>query len=518
MSLLKWIAPAWQRRRSRRLVVRAMVAAAAIGLLGGCAHGPAPAAALGPTYGRLVISAEACKAPSAASVGHAGAAEDLRQLGEILARGYAGYELAASAGLAWDAQLAALGAQVAEAPEPLPLESLRQAVLESLRATRDGELAVGSRAPTGEVRWGRAGRHLDAYTTELLLEADGAGGFRVRTPKALAGATLIDCQGRKAADLVRPSFAGGPAARLVLLRDRTPDDLVCSFRLPGGATRSEALALHRFRLAQGVTDGPAFSRGELEGVPVLRLSALSGSPSLVAEFVDSAVELRRAPAIVLDARQNLGGAEAPVRQFFTRLTDGPLRRPVSEDLWSEVTLAGQANSARCALAEAGDDPATRGLANQRLAAAERALRAAERERPQGGREWKKTEGSDAGTAPQPFRAPLVLIVDAGCGGACELLASYVRQLPGGLVVGENTAGVGVLAEPRRFRLPRTGLLLEVPSRHLHDADAARAARPGQGTQPDLWIDARDPLPEAVALTRCLGEPSCASALGRSASR
>lgn len=112
---------------------------------------------------------------------------------------------------------------------------------------------------------------------------------------------------------------------------------------------------------------------------------------------------------------------------------------------------------------------------------------------------------------------LVVLVDGECASACESLVSYARQVPGTLVVGENTAGVGVFGEVRPYRLPRSGIWMQAGRKWFHDADPARAIVEGVGHQPDIWLDGGDLRLRAETIARCAQRQECAAAL-RSAVR
>jgi len=485
----------------------------AVLLLAGCAHAGPSGAVLGDDFKGLLVEPGQCRAPAVPAISRAAAAADLTLAEQVLRRGYAGFDAVARGGFDWDAAFARLRADVAAAPEPIAVEDLRQMVLGALGPTRDSHLALWTVADDGTWRWGACGRHRDAFTADPLLVRDGDA-WKVKAPAALAGATLLGCDGRKLEEIVRPSFAGGPAARLVVLDEGQPLDLRCTLRRPDGQSAPELLPLHRFRLGRALREGAAFERSESEGVAVVRLASFGNRyADDLARFIDSAVDLRQAAALVIDARGNHEGSDGYLRTFFTRLTRGPLRGATSETLISEVTLQGQQNRDRCDRAAAAD-PATIGAAEGRLSASRRALSAAYVAEQRPFRRWTRTTPEESGTAPALFRAPLVVIVDAGCAAACEALVAFARQLPGSLIVGENTAGVAAFGEPLPYRLPRSGLWIQTAMTWLHDAEPARVVAEGEGQLPDVWIDETDPLPTALALSRCLGDSACAAALGR----
>ena len=143
---------------------------------------------------------------------------------------------------------------------------------------------------------------------------------------------------------------------------------------------------------------------------------------------------------------------------------------------------------------------------ERTREAERALETAMRER---GPFVDRIEGTytEPGRAPAPFRGRLVLLVDRGCGSACETAVLLARQLEGALVVGENTEGTMKVGELRHYRLPRTGVWVAA-GRRAH-ADPALGTFPeGRGYLPDVWLDGSSTDADVRAIVECLRAPAC----------
>jgi len=96
---------------------------------------------------------------------------------------------------------------------------------------------------------------------------------------------------------------------------------------------------------------------------------------------------------------------------------------------------------------------------------------------------------------------VVLLVDRRCASSCESAVTIARTLPGAVVLGENTAGVGRFGETLEYRLPSTGLWMRAGSKHFIGLEE------NVGLRPDLWLDDPDPLGAARELAECLAAPS-----------
>ena len=144
---------------------------------------------------------------------------------------------------------------------------------------------------------------------------------------------------------------------------------------------------------------------------------------------------------------------------------------------------------------------------ERVARAERLLERAMHDR---GPYVDRIEGTytEPGLAPAPFRGRLLLLVDRACGSACETAVMLARQLPGTLVVGENTEGTMKVGELRQYRLPETGVWTTVGRRAHMDRALGRTFPEGRGYQPDLWLDGDSVEADVAAIAACLADDAC----------
>lgn len=456
----------------------------------------------------LLFPSEVCGTPSAAEVTHVDLLYDLGILELLLRQGYAGFEPLADQGLDWDALFADMRAGVEELPDPVPVARVQDWVLRFLEATGDNHLALWRIGEQGWWTWRSAGRHHDAWVAEVALRPDGQGRWVDG-----GGARIEGCEGTDATALLQPVFDGeDPLAlawRPLVLSVAEPPPLHCEFE---GEDQVRRLPLRRLRgFDQDLPHQPAWEPILQEPLFGIRLRTLAREqePELLA-FVETAGQLRAAPAVLLDVRGNPGGSDNPVMELFSGLTDQPLRYDDIEQLDSSVALLGDIQGLRCDLARDKAAPELQDEWARELEALQAKLDVWRAEGAEPWRRWEHHTLTTEGLAAEPWRGRLVVLTDRGCASSCETVPLLARQLPGSLVVGENTGGVGVFGEVKSFRLPRSGLGLGLGSKYFHHLDPALDIEEGVGYLPDLWLDSPDPVTAATAVATCLADPACSS--------
>jgi len=242
----------------------------------------------------------------------------------------------------------------------------------------------------------------------------------------------------------------------------------------------------------------------------LRLRTLSPAHTgSLDAFAASSVDLRNAPAIILDLRGNSGGDDTWVMRWFVGLTNGELRYTTIDELASEVTRQGDVNSAVCDLARGDNDQEGKATAEKRLKTARATLANAARTPGRPYRDWHTRTPVTNGRAPTAFSGRLVFLADSRCASSCETFFQYARQVPGSVIIGENTAGVGAFGDVRTYRLPHSGLGFSAGKKWFHDKDPRVLAPENRGYLPDLWLDSDQSPALAELLAECLTDPSCA---------
>jgi hypothetical protein len=396
--------------------------------------GPAPEA-----LRDLVLSEDDCEgAPEEFWVSHDAVRADLDVVERIIREGWAGFDVRTAEGADWKAVFAALRSGIGALPDPVAAGELSRYLADGLRAAaRDNHLAFAWVDARGRRRMSSCGGHLDAWTQD---GGAGEGAFLVGSPPRV-----------EKRPLKLSATQPGPEWR----------------RLISGARDKGELAFER--------DGA-----------VLRLRTLdTGRATELKAFAAAGVELRDAKWVLLDLRGNSGGGDGPAIEFVKNLTSGPLKYGQIDLLDSDVTRQGELNVFTCEAARPDIDRESRAELERHREAARLRLPEAKL------REWKTRQAAFEGVAPKPFAGKLVLLVDRRCASSCESLVTFARQVPGAVVVGENTAGTGAFGEVLDYRLPRTGLWMRAGSKRFDHLEEIA------GVTPDFWIDAEDP--RAIAL-------------------
>jgi len=456
---------------------------------------------------QLLIEYGSCAAPAAAALSRDQVLQDLELLELALRQGYAGFDELARQGLDWEALFHDMRAGVARLREPISTARLQDYALQHLAATGDQHLALFRVTEEGWWIWRSAGAHQDPWIAEPRLLRDEQGGWRDPTGRILAG-----CQGYDLDALLQPVLASLEPLELawapLLLAQAEPPPLQCDL---GG----EAVELPLRPLpSQDLGEGPAYEATALQGMQLLRLRDLSlEQGQLLAAFAAAGRELASEP-VLLDLRGNGGGSDRTALEFFGGRSSTALACNDVARLESLVTLLGRTNWRRCSLDREQDPDRRQELeAELRRLAARRALATVAQQRDgHASRSWERWTPELSASVSSDEPAPLVALMDRGCASSCETAALLARQLPDGLLLGENSGGVGVFGESLRYRLPNSGLNLMLGSKHFQHPDPALAVQEGVGHIPDLWLVEGDAQVAAQAVLACLGEESCAEPL------
>jgi len=480
--------------------------ALATALLAGCssprepkygvlAPGPAcdaPTAAAPDVFAELVAPDGACLAPPPATISRAGALADLDAVERVLRRGYAGFELTAMRGVRWDRVLREMRDAIGGMKEPIATDMFGAWLADRLSLTKDDTIAVTAHGKGGTPRVESAGARDDAYVLDLVT--DGRRRILSAADPTLVGKDLQDCDGLREEDTATPT-KGKLTGRVVMLSPRAPAPMTCTLRDDAGKETTASIAFRRV-LPGGTGAGPAFEqRGTT--VPILRVRSLDEErhPQELEQLTNTAARLAQQSAFVIDLRGVAPGAYT-FDSFFSALLPKPQPSGDRFTLWSEVTAQGSINQALCAPTEETD------LAQERASLAELAKTGPERGWLRGRSAVAPRVGGRGPTRAYP--GVIVMVVDARCAGECEAAVTLLRQFPRTVLVGENTAGRGEIAEPLPYRLPRSGLWFTAGSTLQQGLTYQ-----GRGHQPDIWLDGDRPDDAVEAIAQCAADAGCA---------
>lgn len=435
------------------------------------------------------------------------AREDLQALARELRGAYAGY-----ADLDWG--MGVRGSSWAEwtrmceerigARDRWSWPDFFELIREYLAPVEDAHFFVaGSALVEGRLEYRRAGfaRHQAAFFSDLLIFEDG-GDFLIRwTPEALApwrgwkvdGAPIVP-EPREVVPGVPylfPTLARSPddsasissAYLLGMLadRDQPPESLRVRL-LPARAAEGTggeaagaqplALPLHRGRAHLAAAPDAPWKMTLPPAAPLPRLAVRTANPALLADLPVTADTLRALPRVLLDLRANGGGSDLPALQWCQRFSGQPF-----DWVCSVVRWPNRSEPLRSWVSS---------VAEPRTA-------------PSGPGQVKPAS---------PYAGTLFVLVDKGVASSGETFTHLAGQVPGAILLGENTAGcVSYGNVQERPALPHSGIVVRFGVTKFI-LDWVRPTREGIGFFPDYWLDTADPerlIARLTAGTRASGD-------------
>ena len=447
-----------------------------------------PSQALRTSYSDLIQPAETCREDGPRTVSPAEANQDLDVFERLVRRGYAGFRFVPED--EWTRAFTQTRAALTEVDTPL---ALRDLLAERFAFLDDNHVGFWIYRD-GERSWRGVGGHHQAYVGDLRFTPREGAYF------AAGAARLVECAGFE--HVVQPvwSAAGELVHRPVVLSRSALDAIECTFEADGEhEQRSIALAPLDLPAARG----PAFEMLEAP-FPWVRLRTLfTDRAGALDRFVESAAEVRDAPVVVLDLRRTGGGSDRYLIRWFGALVRQDLQYWTRGRLTSEVVLQGGLNFWECVRAANPTDAGGAAWIDARIERAHRELDSAMRER---GMFYDLDRRSPKVFGEGTFDGRLLVVTDRRCASACETAVLLARQVPGAVIVGENTGGVMKVGEMRRYRLPnsRVGVSLG----HQSHEDPFGEFRESLGFVPDVWLDGNDPDQAIRAAAECLARPEC----------
>lgn len=451
----------------------------------GGSQAPAPSDETHEAFHEHLVPAGECRAPGPGLLSPQQMLGDVATLERLFARGYAGYP--ATSAEEWGATFQSLREGL---PSDASSAQFRDFLAAGLQSVDDNHVGLWSFDPSRTFR--STSGHARPFVGPALTRTDDAW--------TLNAQALGIC--RSGEEIVEPKpvwEAEGVTYRHVVLSREPLSTLDCEF----GPIALEELRLEYER-------GPAFERIDAP-FPWIRLRSLMTTHAGALEnFVDSAPDVRDAPVVVVDLRHTGGGSDRYLRRFFAAFAHEPLSYWHTGTLRSEIMLQGALNFWSCVRAAgSGRDAAGRAWLDARIERAEQEIETDMNERGVF-REILERDMPVAPTSTEPFAGRLVVVVDRGCMSACESAVVLARNIPGALIVGENTGGVMKVGELRWYRLPASRVWISLGHRSHSDPEGAFAE--AHGFEPSLWLAPGDTNERIRQLATCLGDAECARGL------
>lgn len=452
-----------------------------------CACGPSQA--LRTSYSNLIHPASECRQDAPTQLSSDAVQSDFDTFERIVRRGYAGYPFFSEAN--WASAFQTTREQLRGVETSV---AFRDVLAERFAFLQDNHVGFWT-YQDGRRSWRGVGGHHQAYVGAMrFTERDGQ--FY-----AAGAAKLVHCEGFE--EVIQPVLSGSDVTlRPLVLSPEPVESIQCQFDVDGHVSER---TLPLTKLEMNAPRGPAFERIEAPFAWVRLRTLFTDRAGALDRFVESAAEVRDAPVVVLDLRRTGGGSDRYLIRWFGQLLQRDLQYWRRGRLSSEVVLQGGLNFWECVRASNPTDEGGSVWIDARIERAHRELDEAMNEQGEF-RDLDVRTPMVFGEAPSAFEGRLLVVTDRRCASACETAALLARQVPGAVVIGENTGGVMKVGEMRRYRLPnsRVGVSLG----HQSHEDPNGAFRESYGFLPDVWMDGENPDAEISAVAQCLMRADC----------
>ncbi len=250
------------------------------------------------------------------------------------------------------------------------------------------------------------------------------------------------------------------------------------------------LTLHENRMRSSQRQpGEIYSRTEVDGIDLVSVSSFShDSREILLDFVDSGAELAETDRLIVNLMGNHGGSSSYARSFILNLNGEAEWNMYYAFLCSPATLGS------IAAYPLTDDtrPETRETVYRLREALEQM-----RERPF--RNWMYVRNELPARQMGNYEGTAVFLIDREVASSGEALVDYSKSIPGVVLVGENSAGVGTFGEVQSYWLPNSHIQFSIPSKLF----LVPGFEEGIGYLPDYWLDSSEPVAE---IARWLNNP------------
>jgi C-terminal processing protease CtpA/Prc len=176
-------------------------------------------------------------------------------------------------------------------------------------------------------------------------------------------------------------------------------------------------------------------------------------------LADDYPEHARRPTLLIDLRGNQGGSLEYLRAWIAQARQGEWRSHPYQEVVGALWPCGPWNVAV-------ERQIREGTVDLPEARAERERLRAAWSHPPPAPPSRLGLGLQRGRATHPYTGRVVVLLDRNAGSSGELAALDLRRALGAVLVGERSAGTMQYGEVRRFVLPHTGLVCQVPTRRF----------------------------------------------------
>lgn len=396
------------------------------------------------------------------------ALEDIEMIKYLFDNAYSGKEYWENNGVNFASMYNKLN-EYANKNESIEISALETIICESLSEISDGHLSI-----EGSDRYSFF-KHNDAYFADLLIEKNNDGYIVIKSneDKILPGAKFIDSEKLLFKTLSAPSkqhYLIGKLSRKYIQNIKIEFD-----------SGAQTIRLHNCKISSPCESDDIFTVKEIDGVQVLKVSSFgSNHDKKLRQYSQYGSKLRGEPHFILDLRFNGGGSSRYSEEFFKNLN--------TTAHW--LKAGGVLNSPPTAQSWANDDYASAPTFLKEMILEARELVKKLKKEPS--RTWDLFYEKMVQQMGD-YKGKSIIISNRKVASSGEATIAYSKSVPGNIIIGENSGGVGTFGEILTYMLKNSKIYFNLPSKLF----LAPQVKEGSGYMPDLWLDSSEPAAEIV---------------------
>lgn len=244
------------------------------------------------------------------------------------------------------------------------------------------------------------------------------------------------------------------------------------------------LPVHPCRLTEWeAPDSSIYSRTVIDGVDHIRIASFrTGNHEEMQQFIECGQDLADSERFIVNLMGNGGGSSYYPRDFVLGFNDEAHWKLCFAALWSPAIIGSYALT-----------PIVEGMPSNNVQLISSMQESLERIRERPMRGWLPVMDEVQPRRMGNYDGLAVFMMDRGVASSGEALIDYSRSVPGAVLVGENSAGVGEFGEVRSYGLPNSLIRMRIPSKLFLMEDFEE----GTGFLPDYWLDSSEPVKEVI---------------------
>ena len=391
------------------------------------------------------------------------ALEDISMLEYIFETGYSGRDYFEKKGVSFKALITELR-KLAKSTSTVKTADMERIICRHLSRITDGHLKIHGTKTYSFYR------HKDAYFTDMTAEKrkDGFYIIESKISQIPVGSLYTGKEG-----IMFPTLS--PPGKRYYLVGKLSFQPVNSMNAEFNG-KTIPVPLHPTKMRKRETDeSETYTMEKLEGITCITLTSLDPSKKKTLDgFVKSGSSLKSEKCFILDISNNHGGSSAFARDFIRNLNGTAQWIKYFAFLNSPATLQATANLYQLFPYLKSDEDFN----------IDKELESAKKNPV---RKWEVFTGKrqrEMGS----YKGKAVIISNRNVASSGEALLNFWRSIPGGIIVGENSGGIGNFGDVREYMLPNSKMVLTVPCKLF----IVPGVEEGVGYMPDCWIDSEMP--------------------------